>query len=255
MVLGQRAGRHAEQCRLAAFLFGGQQRRVVAKDRGLQISKCRTGVDAEFLGESLAHRRGDRERFGLPPRPVQRQHQLAMQPFAERMGENQSLEFGNHGMLLAQGEIGVNPVVQRNQSKFLQPRCLGTRKLGRAQVVEHRSPPQAERLTEHSGRVLSVTEPQRLLATFQQTLELGGVDLVGVDEQPVAGLPGNQRIPRPHAGQPAPEMRHMGTQRDIRACGWRTAPQCIRDPSRCNAPIEVDQQEGKQLALLVPAKL
>jgi hypothetical protein len=47
----------------------------------------------------------------------------------------------------------------------------------------------------------------------------------------------------------------MGTQRDVGACGWRTAPQRICDPSRCDAPVEVDQEEGKQLALLVPAKL
>ena len=86
-------------------------------------------------------------------------------------------------------------------------------------------------------------------------LELGGVNLVGIDEQAVPGLPGNQRILRTNAGQPAPKMRHMGTQRDIRARGRRPAPQRIGDPGRWYAPIEIDQQERKQLALLVPAKL
>ena len=47
----------------------------------------------------------------------------------------------------------------------------------------------------------------------------------------------------------------MGTQCDVRACGWRTAPQCIGDPTCRNAPIAINQQEGKQLALFVPAKL
>jgi hypothetical protein len=47
----------------------------------------------------------------------------------------------------------------------------------------------------------------------------------------------------------------MGAQRDIRAGGWRTAPQRIGDPTCRDAPIHVDQQEGKQLALFVPAKL
>jgi hypothetical protein len=158
-------------------------------------------------------------------------------------------------MLLAQCKISVNSVIQRDQPKFLQPRCLGIRKLRRAQIIEHRSPPQAQSLSEQSRRALSVTELQRLLAQFQQTLELGDVDLVGADEQAVSGLSGNQCIPRPNAGQPAPKMRHMGTQCDIRAGGWRTVPQRIGDPACRDASIPIDQQEGKQLALFVPAKL
>jgi len=178
-----------------------------------------------------------------------------VQPFTERMRENQALQFSNHGMVLAQCEITVNSAIQCDQPKFLQPRCLSIRKLRRAQVFENRSPPQAQRLTEQSRCALSVAEPQRLFALIQQALELSDVDLVGADEQAVPGLSGYEGFPRPNAGQPAPKMRHMGTQCDVRAGGWRTAPQRIGDATWRSAPIAINQKKGKQLALFVPAKL
>ena len=86
-------------------------------------------------------------------------------------------------------------------------------------------------------------------------LKLRGINLVGTDKQAIPGLPGDQGILRTNAGQPVPKMRNMGPQRDIRARGRRPAPQRIGDAGRRYAPIQVDQQQRKQLPLLAPAKL
>ena len=86
-------------------------------------------------------------------------------------------------------------------------------------------------------------------------LKLRGINLVGTDKQAIPGLPGNQGILRTNAGQPAPKMRNMGPQCDIRARGRRPAPQRIGDAGRRYALIQIDQQQRKQLTLLAPAKL
>ena len=103
-------------------------------------------------------------------------------------------------MVLAQREIGIDAVIQRDQPKLLQPRRLGVRELRRTQIVEHRSPPQAQCLGEQSGSVLGFTERQCFPAPLQQMLKLGGVNLVGTHKQAVPGLLGDQRVLRADAG-------------------------------------------------------
>src|SRR6185295_2318504 len=104
------------------------------------------------------------------------------------MRENQALQFGDHRVVLAEGKVSVNAVIQRDQPKLLQPRRLAVRELRLAQVIEHRSAPHGQRLSELSGSVLGVTEPQRLPAPLQQLLELGGINLVGTNKQAIPGL-------------------------------------------------------------------
>jgi hypothetical protein len=38
-----------------------------------------------------------------------------VQPFPERMLDNQALELGNHGVVLAERQIGVDTVIQCDQ--------------------------------------------------------------------------------------------------------------------------------------------
>ena len=56
----------------------------------------------------------------LPARPVQRHHELAVQPFPKRMRNDQTLQFGNHRVVLAQREIGVDAVINCDQPKFVE---------------------------------------------------------------------------------------------------------------------------------------
>jgi hypothetical protein len=69
-------------------------------------------------------------------------------------------------------------------------------------------------------------------------------------KQTVAGLPCHERVLRADGGQSAPQVRDMGAQGDVRACGRLPTPQRVGDPARCYAAVQVDQQDGKQFALL-----
>ena len=94
------------------------------------------------------------------------------------MRDDQALQFSNHGVVLAEREIGVDAMIQRDQPKLLEARRLGGRELWWTEVVEHRCPPQAQRLREQSGGALRFTETQCLLSKPQQMLELRGINLV-----------------------------------------------------------------------------
>jgi len=68
-----------------------------------------------------------------------------------------------------------------------------------------------------------------------------GINLIGTNKQAIPGWPGDQRMLRTKAGQPMPKMRHMGTQRGIRARGRLPAPQRSGDLGRRYAAIQIDQ--------------
>ena len=148
------------------------------------------------------------------------------------MRDSQALQFGDHRVVLAQCEIGIDAMIQREQPKLLQPRRLGVREFRRTQIIEHRSPPQAQRLSEQSGSVLGFTELQCFPAPFQQMLKLGGINLIGTNKQAIPGLFGDQRVLGTNAGQPVPKMRHMATQCGLRARGRLPVPQRIGDSGR-----------------------
>jgi hypothetical protein len=146
-------------------------------------------------------------------------------------------------------------MIQCHQPKLFQPRRLGACEFRRTQVVEHRSSPQAQRFCEQLGGALRFAQSQRLLAEPGQLLELCGIKLIGMKEQAIPGLPGDERVLGTDGGQSSPEMGDMGAQGDVRT-SWRLpAPECVGDPARRYAPVQVDQQHRKQLALLGAAEL
>jgi hypothetical protein len=74
----------------------GSQVRVLAQDPLVQRSELVRGVDPELVGQERAGALERRERLGLPVEAVQGEHQLAPEPFAERMRAGEGLELGHH---------------------------------------------------------------------------------------------------------------------------------------------------------------
>jgi len=57
----------------------------VAEDLGLELTELGTGLDAELVHEAGAGALIGLERFGLPARSVEREHQLPAERLAERV--------------------------------------------------------------------------------------------------------------------------------------------------------------------------
>ena len=78
------------------------------------------GVDAELAGEQVADMAVGGQRVGLPAAPVQRQHELAVQPLPQRMVGGQLLQLGGERVVPAQRQVGVDPGLERGQPQLLQ---------------------------------------------------------------------------------------------------------------------------------------
>jgi hypothetical protein len=84
----------------------------------------RTGVDAELVGQQVADMTVGGERLRLPAAAVERQHELAVQPFPQRVLGGQLVEFGGQRVVPAERQVGVDPGFHRGQPQFLQAHGL-----------------------------------------------------------------------------------------------------------------------------------
>ena len=67
----------------------------------MHLTQGRAGLDAQFGIEYPPGVVEHRQRLGLPPGPVQREHQLPAQPLAQRMLGHQQLQLRAQGAVLA----------------------------------------------------------------------------------------------------------------------------------------------------------
>ena len=122
------------------------QRRLLPKDRPLQLLERSTRFDPELVDEGPARILVGVQGLRLPARPVQRRHQIPPQTFAERLLGDECLELSDQLVVAPECEVGVDPELDCCQPDLLEP---GDRRLGEAlvgEVRERRTPPQRQRL-------------------------------------------------------------------------------------------------------------
>ncbi len=118
------------------------------EDRPLERLECRPGLEPELLGQRMARLLVGVERLRLTPRTVERQHLLAAQPLAQRVGRHEPLELGQELGVPAECQARLEPLLQAAQTKLLEPRQLGLGEVGVAEISERRAAPERERPVE-----------------------------------------------------------------------------------------------------------
>ncbi len=122
------------------------QRRVLPKDRPLQLLERRARIDPELVDEGPARILVGVQGLRLPTRPVQRRHQIPPQALAERVLGDERLELSDQLVVAPECEVGVDPELDCCQPDLLEP---GDGRLGEAlvgEVRERRAPPQRQRV-------------------------------------------------------------------------------------------------------------
>src|SRR5215470_3451715 len=96
----------------------------MVQDGALDSPQTGTRLDAELLDERSPRRAVDRERFGLPAATVERDHQLLVEPLAERVTLGERLQLTDQIRMTAEGQICVDPVFDGASPQLFQARDL-----------------------------------------------------------------------------------------------------------------------------------
>ena len=220
-------------------------RDLLPQHRSLELAQLLAGLDAQLLRQYRPGPAVRGQRIGLPPAPVQREHQKPPQPLAERIPGHQALQLPGNLRGQPQLDIGLDPALHRHQPKLLQPGALPGQSLHIGHVGKRAAPPQPQRLPEPGGRGRRLPVLQRLPARPGQPLEPVGVQLTRSRRQGVTAAPRDQRGIRAHQRAQPGQMR---PQRPGRSRRRRGPPQILGQPLRRNHPSPRYQQQREHCA-------
>ena len=81
---------------------------VVTQDGAFELLESDTGIQPELIAQPAPGLLEHAEGVGLTSSPIQRQHQLADEPFTQGMSLDQGLQRGNDRIVAAKGENRVD---------------------------------------------------------------------------------------------------------------------------------------------------
>src|SRR5207253_10634365 len=115
------------------------------------------------------------------------------------------------------------------------------------EVGERRPAPERQRLPEHPRALLGLGS----LRPLEEALEADGVDLLGIDSERVAGRARDERL----ASQELAQLRDVVLEGRHGRAGRLLSPDLVDDPVGWDDATGVQEQEGQNRALLLPAEL
>ncbi len=219
--LGNRCGRRRRRGR-------GLERGILPEDRALELLQLPARLDPEAADERLARIPVGGQRLGLPAGAVEREHLLPPEPLAERLCGDEPLELPDQLGVPAQGQIGLDPLLERVQAQLLEPGDLALDELLVAEVGERRAAPQPQRVAQARGRELGVAVGERAPPVGEQALEPERVQLVRLQTQHVAGRARREQLAV--AVQRLAQLRHPDADGRLAAQRLVGAPELVEQP-------------------------
>src|SRR5262249_28789713 len=130
--------------------LGVVERRILLKDRGLETAQRLARLEPELVDEERTPGAVRLERVRLPSGAVEREHELAAQPLAQRIALDQRLELRDEPGVHPERELRLDARLERRQAELCEPCCFGARKR-LVDVRERGTAPECERLSECLG--------------------------------------------------------------------------------------------------------
>ena len=183
---GQRGRRRTTRPRAGRRLPAGRlEPGILREDRALELVQRGAGLDPQ-LGEERAPRRAvGLERFGLPARAIESQHELPAQPLTQRISRHERLELRHELVVVAERELRLDQILLRPDVQLIESSNLFVCECLVGEVRQRRSPPERQRRPELLGRVDVIAGGERGPALGEQALEAVAVELVGLERERV----------------------------------------------------------------------
>jgi hypothetical protein len=143
--------------------------------------------------------------------------------------------------MAAEREVGLDPLLERDQAKLLETGNLGLREWLAREVLQGRSPPERERCPQELLRTLGVACGQRLSPLGGHPLEADQVKLLGVDREQVAAFARAQAL----GSERLAEMGDVYVETVQGALRWALAPERIDQAIRRDSLAEVEEKESE----------
>ena len=137
----------------------------------MKVAQLMGRLDAELFDERAANFLVGLQRFRLPSRAIEREHELSPEALTQRVLPDQRLELGDNHRVATTGEIRLDARLDGPRPELVETRDLGLREGLVGKVGEGCTPPERERLDVLGGR--------------NEALEAVEVELIGFDPQRV----------------------------------------------------------------------
>ena len=194
----------------------------------VQIAQPLSGLDAELLHEPGARGLEGRQRVGLPPAAIERQHLQLHEALLEGMRDDQRVQLAQELAVAAQLEVELDPLDDRGQALLLQARALGIEQTVRAHSPERLAAPETKRLVDPLPSGLRLTARARAMRLAKRLLPAVDIALARLHIQQIAV----RLIDQPAAvsaslAQRLAQARDMHLQAYTRSRGRVLAPQLV----------------------------
>ncbi len=218
----------------------------MGKDRLLELAQRLARLEAELVDERRARIVVGGERVGLPARPIQSEDQQLAQALAQRMLPNERLQLAHYLGVAAERQVRLETLRKRDQPQLLQPTDLVTCKVFEPKVREGGTPPELERLPQHTACLLGGTACKQRAASLEQALEPLPIERTFFDTDDVT-----ERMRLDHAlAERLSQLRDPDLDCLARGRGRTLTPQGIDEPLRRHRLTGVKEKNGQHSALL-----
>ena len=174
----------------------------MTEDRALEFLERTAGFDPELVDERLTRVLVDVERFRLPARPVEGDHQLLAQPFAQRVLGDERAELGDQVVVAPAAEIGLDPQLDRREPDLLEPGDGGLGEALVCEVAEGGAPPERQGVAQplrRLGRQATIEQGPPLV---HEPLEAVEIERFGLHAEDVARRSGRHHVMRKRLPDP-----------------------------------------------------
>ena len=221
----------------------------MAKDRSLKLLQTGAGLDPELLTERPPSAPVRLECLRLTTASVEGEHQLGAQALAVGMRGNEGFELGDERVLASEGEIRVDPRLERCQPELLQAGDLGPGEGLEGEVCERRSPPECKGIAKRRRCLLWVAARELLPPEFEQRLEAACVQAFGRYAQHVARCLFEQQLFAGSAGKESPQPREIDAQDRVDRLWGRIPPELLDQSLARDGLVRVQEQKAEERAL------
>ncbi len=169
-------GRLRERTRGVHGRFARVERRILLEDAAMQLAKLRAWLQPELVVHPPPKLGVVVERVGLATGAIEGQHREALYAFPQGLISCHRERIGKHLVVPAELQRRIEPRLQGNQPKLLEPLRLGAREAVVHHVGVGGAPPERQRASEVRAREGGVPLRQCLDSVVVKTLEPVGVE-------------------------------------------------------------------------------